>query len=90
MGRGSTRRLVSLGDVPKLDRALSRAPAPDVEVRLMAGVVRALQADAEDRGWTGEEQRHRGVAQALENHLDGIRPGLPMRRTCLTGPLRAG
>jgi hypothetical protein len=36
--------------------------------------IRALQTDAQHRGWTGEEQRHRHVAQALENHLDSIRP----------------
>jgi len=36
--------------------------------------IRALQADAQHRGWTGEEQRHRHVAQALENHLGSIRP----------------
>jgi len=36
--------------------------------------IRALQADAEQRGWSGEEQRHRHVAEALESHLDSIRP----------------
>lgn len=36
--------------------------------------VRTLQADADQRGWTGEEQRHRNVAEALESHLDSIRP----------------
>lgn len=36
--------------------------------------VRALQADAEQRGWTGEEERHRHVAEALENHLTSIQP----------------
>lgn len=36
--------------------------------------IQALQADAEQRGWTGEEQRHRHVAAALETHLDSIRP----------------
>ena len=35
--------------------------------------VRALQADAADRGWTGEEERHPHDAQALENHLDTVR-----------------
>ena len=47
--------------------------------------VRALQADAEQRGWTGEEERHRHVAAALENHLDSIRPG-DRPTTCLTRP----
>lgn len=36
--------------------------------------VRALQADAEQRGWTTEEERHRHVAEALVKHLDTIRP----------------
>lgn len=36
--------------------------------------VRALQADAEQRGWTGEEERHRHVAEALESHLTSIQP----------------
>jgi hypothetical protein len=36
--------------------------------------VRALQVDAERRGWTGEEKRHRHIAEALEGHLDSIRP----------------
>jgi len=36
--------------------------------------VQALQADAQHRGWTGEEARHRHVAAALEKHLDSIRP----------------
>jgi len=36
--------------------------------------VRALQADAEQRGWTGEEERHRHVAAAIESHLQSIRP----------------
>lgn len=36
--------------------------------------VRALQADAEQRGWTGEEERHRHVAEAIENHLKSIQP----------------
>jgi len=36
--------------------------------------VRVLQADAEQRGWTGEEERHRHVARALDKHLDNIRP----------------
>lgn len=35
--------------------------------------VQALQADAEERGWTGEQERHRHVAQALERHLSTIR-----------------
>jgi len=35
--------------------------------------VRALQTDAAHRGWTGEEERHRHVAEALENHLDSVR-----------------
>jgi site-specific recombinase XerD len=36
--------------------------------------IRALQADAEQRGWTGEEKRHRHVAEAIENHLTSIQP----------------
>ena len=36
--------------------------------------VRALQADAEQRGWTAEEERHQHVATALQSHLDSIRP----------------
>jgi integrase len=36
--------------------------------------VRTLQADAEQRGWTGEEQRHRHVANAIESHLHSVRP----------------
>ncbi len=36
--------------------------------------IRALQADAAQRGWTGEEERHRHVAEALENHLTSIQP----------------
>jgi site-specific recombinase XerD len=36
--------------------------------------VRALQADAEQRGWTGEEERHQHVAAAIGKHLDSIRP----------------
>ena len=35
--------------------------------------VQALQADAADRGWTGEEERHRHVAEALNNHLNTVR-----------------
>jgi len=36
--------------------------------------IRALQADAAHRGWTGEEQRHRQVAEFLQTHLDSVRP----------------
>lgn len=36
--------------------------------------VQAPQADAEQRRWTGEEQRHRHVAEAIENHFHRIRP----------------
>ncbi|WP_220454061.1 tyrosine-type recombinase/integrase [Nocardioides immobilis] len=36
--------------------------------------VRALQDDAEERGWTAEQERHRHVATALEGHLNSIRP----------------
>jgi len=36
--------------------------------------VQALQADAEHRGWAVEKERHRHVAQALESHLNSIRP----------------
>lgn len=36
--------------------------------------IRALQTDAEDRGWTAEQERHRHVATALEGHLHIIRP----------------
>ena len=36
--------------------------------------VRAPQADAEQRDGTGEEERHRHVAQAIENHLTSIQP----------------
>ena len=36
--------------------------------------IRALQVDAEERGWTGEQERHRHVATALERHLNNIRP----------------
>lgn len=34
--------------------------------------IRALQDDAEGRGWTAEQQRHRHVATALERHLHSI------------------
>ncbi len=36
--------------------------------------IRALKADAEQRGWAGEEERHRHVAEAIENHLTSIQP----------------
>ncbi|WP_220454333.1 tyrosine-type recombinase/integrase [Nocardioides immobilis] len=36
--------------------------------------IRALQTDAEERGWTAEQERHRHVATALEGHLNSIRP----------------
>jgi hypothetical protein len=36
--------------------------------------ITALQADAEQRGWTGEAERHRRVAQAVQGHLDRVRP----------------
>ncbi|RHW23247.1 integrase [Nocardioides immobilis] len=36
--------------------------------------IRALQTDAEERGWTAEQERHRHVATALEGHLHNIRP----------------
>ncbi|GAB3864153.1 hypothetical protein GCM10028801_32980 [Nocardioides maradonensis] len=35
--------------------------------------IRALQADAAGRGWSGEEQRHQHVAEALERHLNTVR-----------------
>ena len=51
-------------------------PAAEFEAALtdQYADVRALQADAEQRGWTGEEERHRHVAKALAKHLDTIRP----------------
>lgn len=36
--------------------------------------ITALQADAEQRGWTSEFERHRHVAQALQGHLDRLQP----------------
>jgi len=36
--------------------------------------VRTLQDDAEQRGWTAEQERHRHVATALQGHLNSIRP----------------
>ena len=36
--------------------------------------IRALQADAEQRGWTDEAARHDRVAHALQGHLDRLRP----------------
>jgi site-specific recombinase XerD len=36
--------------------------------------IQVLQADAEERGWAGEQERHRHVAQALEGHLNSVRP----------------
>lgn len=35
--------------------------------------VRALRTDAAHRGWIGEEERHRHVAEALEDHLHSVR-----------------
>lgn len=51
-------------------------PAAEFEPALTEQLtdVRALQADAEHRGWLGEEERHRHVAEALESHLHSIRP----------------
>ncbi len=34
----------------------------------------ALHADAEQRGWTDEEQRHQRIATALETHLRLLQP----------------
>jgi hypothetical protein len=50
-------------------------PAPEFEPALTDQLedVRALQTDAAHRGWTGEEERHRHVAEALENHLHSVR-----------------
>ncbi len=36
--------------------------------------IQALQTDAKQRGWIGEEERHRQVAEALESHLNSVRP----------------
>jgi len=36
--------------------------------------IRALHADAETRGWSGEAQRHQRVAQAVQGHLDRLQP----------------
>lgn len=36
--------------------------------------IQALQADAEQRGWSDEAQRHERVAHALQGHLDRLRP----------------
>lgn len=36
--------------------------------------INALQADAEDRGWSSEAQRHQRVAQAVQGHLDQLQP----------------
>lgn len=36
--------------------------------------IRALQADAQHRGWTSETQRHEHVAVALEGHLSRLQP----------------
>lgn len=35
---------------------------------------RDLQADAQQRGWTDEAQRHQRTATALEDHLRLLRP----------------
>jgi integrase len=53
----------------------SYTPAAEFEPALTDQLadVQALQADAADRGWPGEEERHRHVAEALENHLDTLR-----------------
>ena len=36
--------------------------------------IQALQADAEQRGWPDEAQRHERVAHSLQGHLDRLRP----------------
>lgn len=36
--------------------------------------ITALQADAEQRGWTSETERHRHVANAVQDHLDRLQP----------------
>lgn len=36
--------------------------------------IRALQADAQHRGWTSESHRHEHVAGALEGHLNRLQP----------------
>jgi hypothetical protein len=36
--------------------------------------IQALQADAENRGWSGEAQRHDRVAQAVQGHLARLQP----------------
>jgi hypothetical protein len=36
--------------------------------------ITALQADAEQRGWAGEAERHRHVGEALQEHLDRLQP----------------
>ncbi len=36
--------------------------------------IQVLQADADYRGWTSEAQRHGHVAQALQGHLDRLKP----------------
>ena len=36
--------------------------------------ITTLKADAEQRGWAGEAERHRHVAEALQGHLDRLQP----------------
>ena len=36
--------------------------------------INALRADAEDRGWSSEAQRHQRVAQAVQGHLYQLQP----------------
>ena len=51
-------------------------PAPEFAPALADQLAdtQALQADAEQRGWTDETQRHQRVNQALEAHLRLLQP----------------
>lgn len=50
-------------------------PDPDraVIIEEQLDDVRQLQADAEERGWTGEAARHHRVAEALTRHAETVR-----------------
>jgi len=59
------------GDAEVCENCSNYIPAPEFAPVLQAQLadVRALRDDAERRGWTSEEARHRRVTDSLEGHL---------------------